>query len=61
LAAFSGFAWFFLVVVVAGVMVAMAGASAESIASASFPVGRISVEGFLDGICAPLAGGVMIF
>jgi hypothetical protein len=47
--------------VVAGVAMDIVGAAAESIASVAFPAGRISVEGFLKGMCAPLAGGGMIF
>jgi hypothetical protein len=54
LEAFFGFACFFPVMAVAGV-------TAESITSADFPVGRIYVEGFLEGMCAPLAGGTMVF
>jgi hypothetical protein len=61
LAAFFGFTYFFLTVAVAGVAVAMAGAAAKSTAPASFPIRRISAGEFLEGICAPVAGGAMVF
>jgi hypothetical protein len=54
LAAFFGFARFFSAVAVAGVAV-------ESIASVGFPADQISMETFLEAMCAPLAGGTMVF
>jgi hypothetical protein len=60
-AAFFALACFFPVVGEAGVAVVVVGMAAESIASVGFPTDRISMEGFLEGMCAPLAGGTMVF